>query len=362
VLTDNTVERLDARRCWSARGAAFGMSGVIVALLLWSARVDPRNWLESLRKRAAPSVPATANVKPHIPDAVLPERAQATLRRLSGHVRSKRGVLALCALSFVALPAWARWSLNYLIWAHNDRPPAPLHTVYVVVNGSDTLSRAVRAEAERHHVKLGDKAKPGVATVTIKVELALKRLGGPPHVLDYAEAVEEARAQAIADTKNHLGRDWQWSIQPGDFLAEELSQNAWRLSGLADEPIPASPAAGNVHAACLFGCGRIFAGMLLTAEVSEPGSRTRQVQVSAVRVSPTLAPQALFMLAVCSLTAEFAHPGTGSAAGLAPPTVCPPPSFGTALPSGASGASSGKSVASVLPPRAVPAGFTGSGP
>jgi hypothetical protein len=322
VFTDDTVERLGARRRWFASRAAF------------------------------------ANAKPHISHAVLRERTPATVRRLSGQGRAKRGLLALCAFSIVALPGWAaRWSLNFLIWAHDDRPPAPLHTVYVVVSGSDTLSRAVRAEAKRHHVEVVDKVKPAVVTVTIKAELALKRLGGPPHVLDYGETVEATRAQAIADTKNHLGRDWHWSIEPGDFLAEELSQNAWRLSGIADEPIPASPNAGKVKGACVRGCGRerdIFAGMLLTAEVGEPGSRTRQVQVSAVRVSATLAPQALFMLAVCSLTAEFAHPGTASAAGLAPPAVCPPPSFETTLPTGASGVSSGKSAVSA-PSRAVPA-------
>jgi hypothetical protein len=276
--------------------------------------------------------------------------------RVSLCVRSKRRVLALCAcaLPHIALPAWA--GPNFVFWAHGDRPPAALHVIYVVVSGSDTLSRAVRAEAERHHVKAVDGARPSVATVTIKAELALKRLGGPPHVLDYAEAVEETRTHAIADTNNHLGNDWQWSIESDDVLAGELSQNVWRLSGIAAEPMSArSAASGNVH-------GATFAGMLLTAEVREPGSPTRQLQVSATQGSLTLAPQKLFMWAACSLTMELAHPGTESAAGLAATTKCPRPSFGGKdPPTQASGASSVKSAVLMLPRlprlpvRAVPA-------
>jgi hypothetical protein len=243
-----------------------------------------------------------------------------------------------------------------VFWVHSDRPPTPLHTVYVVVSGSDTLSRAVRAEAERHHLKVVDKARPSVATVTIKAELALKRRGGPPHVLDYAEAVEETRAHAIADTTNHLGNDWQWNIESEEFLAGELSHNVWRLSGIAEEPVSARPAAaGHVRVAT-------FAGMLLTVDLSEPGNPTRRLQVSAAQGFVTLAPQELFMWAACSLTIELAHPGTRSTTGLAPTTVCPRPSFGVMAPATqASGASSEKSSVLMLPPhprlpmQAVPA-------
>lgn len=243
-----------------------------------------------------------------------------------------RGVFVFCALSLIAVPAWAGGArLGFVFWVQGDRPSAGLRTVYIVVNGSDTLSRAVRAEAARHHLMLGNQPAPAVATITIRAELALKRLGGVPHVLDYAEAVEETRKEAIADPNSHLGTDWQWSIQPGDFLSGELRQTVWRRSGIADELVSASSAcAARVRATYTIACGQkadTFAGILLTAHVSEAGTLPRQLLVSATSIFSTLDSQALFMRAVDSLMAELAHPGTGSSAALPPVMIRRPPTL-----------------------------------